>query len=86
MIVILTITLAIELALYMAHRGQRDTARRALERAYERAARRTVAHAPAPMTYADWQALERATDDRRAVVGKRSDVGAVWNSNPRYTR
>ena len=82
MIVILAITLLIELALYLMHRAQRDAMRRALERAHERAASRsTRPRVPvAPFLFA-----ERGTDDRRAVIGARPDVGAVWNIDPTVT-
>ena len=94
-IVILAIVALIEGALYLAHRSQRDAAQRTAQRLRVRqsAQARMVANtASGPYgkfpngwdTAAEW--TERASDERRAVIGQRAGIGAVWNSDPKVTR
>jgi len=86
---ILAIVAIFEVCIYAVHRARQsdrvtvaDTLRDIeVRQATARSYSRPVAYSPAPF---EW--TERATDDKRAVIGRRAGIGAVWNSDPKVTR
>jgi len=90
---ILIITALVEFALYLTHRAsvadtvtaahvlRRMESRQATARAYSR----PVPYAAPVRSAEQWAIAQRATDDRRAVIGS-GPAGAVWNANSRFTR
>ena len=88
-ITVLVIVAMIEIVLFFTHRVTVADSVTVADTLREMEARQATARSysrPVPYQAAPFEWTERASDDRRAVIGSRADVGAVWNLDPKVTR